>query len=313
MAPPNPSTILRNSSSLFRVLALSTKPDSIKLHNLTRTISTAPNPTHRIGGFNCRSSSRHFHAPRLNFTDKIGFQDVGRFGMANRQVGFDCFRVSSVSDAGLGGSGGGGGGGEGSSGDGCSGGGGGGEGSGKSWSLLSWYLAVLEKYPVLTKALTSAFLTFIGDVICQFVIDQASTLDVKRTFLFTLLGFALVGPTLHFWYLFLSKLVTVPGASGAFLRLILDQFIFSPIFIGVFLSTLLTLEGKSSQVVPKLQQWWQIGNVDTISVSELSICSSAIPGLWKDLINEVVLAANVIALVWNVILSFKAHKEVLVK
>ncbi|KAF5203896.1 Peroxisomal membrane (Mpv17/PMP22) family protein, partial [Thalictrum thalictroides] len=60
------------------------------------------------------------------------------------------------------------------------------------------YLAALEKYPVLTKALTSAILTFIGDLICQLLIDQVATLDVKRTFVFTLLGFVLVGPTLHF-------------------------------------------------------------------------------------------------------------------
>lgn len=32
------------------------------------------------------------------------------------------------------------------------------------------------------------------------------------------------------------------------------QFLFSPVFIGVFLSTLVTLEGRPSQVVPKLQQ-----------------------------------------------------------
>ena len=32
------------------------------------------------------------------------------------------------------------------------------------------------------------------------------------------------------------------------------QFLFSPTFIGVFLSTLVTLEGRPSQVVPKLQQ-----------------------------------------------------------
>ncbi|KAK9129068.1 hypothetical protein Syun_017865 [Stephania yunnanensis] len=174
---------------------------------------------------------------------------------------------------------------------------------------MARYLAVLEKYPVLTKAVTSAFLTFIGDVICQFAIDQASTLDAKRTFLFTFLGFALVGPTLHFWYLFLSKLVTVPGASGAFLRLILDQFIFSPIFIGVFLSTLLTLEGKSSQVVPKLQQEWFSSVVANwqLWIPFQFLNFRFVPQQFQ------VLAANVIALVWNVILSFKAHKEVLVK
>ncbi|KAJ0099526.1 hypothetical protein Patl1_21064 [Pistacia atlantica] len=76
-------------------------------------------------------------------------------------------------------------------------------------------------------------------------IDQVATLDLKRTFLFTLLGLVLVGPTLHFWYLYLSKLVTLPGASGAFLRLLLDQFIFSPIFIGVFLIYAANTGGKA--------------------------------------------------------------------
>nr|POE61112.1 pxmp2/4 family protein 4 [Quercus suber] len=90
----------------------------------------------------------------------------------------------------------------------------------------------------------------------ELVIDQVPSLDQKRTFLFTLLGLVLVGPTLHFWYLYLSKLVPLPGASGAFLRLLLDQFLFSPIFIGVFLATLVTLEGRPSQAIPKLQQEW---------------------------------------------------------
>jgi hypothetical protein len=35
---------------------------------------------------------------------------------------------------------------------------------------------------------------------------------------------------------------------------VLLQFLFSPIFIGVFLTTLVTLEGRPSQVIPKLQQ-----------------------------------------------------------
>lgn len=33
----------------------------------------------------------------------------------------------------------------------------------------------------------------------QFVIDQVTKLDLKRTFVFTSLGLVLVGPTLHFW------------------------------------------------------------------------------------------------------------------
>ncbi|OIT04730.1 PREDICTED: protein sym-1 [Nicotiana attenuata] len=217
------------------------------------------------------------------------------------------FQMSAVS--------GGGGSGYGGSGDGKSGGGDGGSdsgaggGGGSNWSLLAWYLSLLEKYPVWTKAVTSALLTLSGDLICQLWIDQVASVDVKRTFIFTLLGLVLVGPSLHFWYLYLSRLVTTPGASGAVMRLVLDQFLFAPIFVGVFLSSLVTLEGRSSQVIPKLQQEWFSSVLANwqLWIPFQFINFRFVPQQFQ------VLAANFIALVWNVILSYKAHKEVIVK
>ncbi|MED6204771.1 hypothetical protein PIB30_012008 [Stylosanthes scabra] len=190
------------------------------------------------------------------------------------------------------------------------GGGGGGDGShadgGDNRSILSWYLDSLEENPVSVKAITSAILTLIGDLTCQLVIDQAHSLDLKRTFIFTLLGFALVGPTLHFWYLYLSKLITIPGASGALLRLVIDQFLFSPTFIAVFLATLVTLERGPSQAIPKLKQEWFSSVVANwqLWIPFQFLNFRFVPQQFQ------VLAANVIALVWNVILSFKAHKVV---
>nr|XP_048321803.1 protein sym-1 isoform X2 [Ziziphus jujuba var. spinosa] len=220
----------------------------------------------------CRSSSS-----LLNYGQGTAYKDFNCSGIEWGRLVRGRFLLSAAASDG-GSAGAAGGGGYGGSGDGDN--GSGSDGGENNWSLLSWYLALLARYPVSIKALTSAFLTLIGDLICQIWIDQAPSPDLKRTFLFTLLGLILVGPTLHFWYLYLSKLVKLPGASGAFLRLLLDQFLFSPIFIGVFLSTLMTLEGRASQIVPKLQQFQ-------------------------------VLAANFVALIWNVILSFKAHREVL--
>ncbi|KAF2578230.1 hypothetical protein F2Q68_00000686 [Brassica cretica] len=110
-------------------------------------------------------------------------------------------------------------------------------------------------------------------------------------------------------YLYLSKVVTASGLSGAVLRLLLDQFVFAPIFVGVFLSAVVTLEGKPSHVIPKLKQEW----------------TGAVVANWQLWIpfqflnfrfvpqNFQVLASNVVALAWNVILSFKAHKEVVAK
>ncbi|CAA7059110.1 unnamed protein product [Microthlaspi erraticum] len=252
----------------------------------------------------------------VSFGYKNGSLNCGRINWSGRPgTGFGHLgRVSSVSggssgdSGGIGGSGGGGGGG---GGDG-SGGGGGGEGSegnGNKWSFLSWYLALLSNYPVLTKSVTSALLTLIGDLICQLTINKTSSLDKKRTLTFTILGLGLVGPALHFWYLYLSKVVTASGLSGAVLRLLLDQFLFAPVFVGVFLSAVVTLEGKPSNVIPKLKQEW-IGAV-------LANWQLWIPFQFLNFRfvpqNFQVLASNVVALAWNVILSFKAHKEVVPK
>ncbi|KAK9725933.1 hypothetical protein RND81_05G178500 [Saponaria officinalis] len=230
----------------------------------------------------------------------------GFLGFSNGQIDKGCARISAVSGDGSGGySGGSGGGGFGGSGD-----DGGSDGGGNSnWGLLSWYMDLLVKFPVLTKAVTSALLTLVGDLICQLVIDKVPTLDYKRTFTFTFLGLALVGPTLHYWYLYLSKLVTMPGTSGAFLRLFLDQFCFAPIFIGVFLSTLMTLEGRPSQVIPKLQQEWFSSVLANwqLWIPFQFLNFRFVPQQFQ------VLASNFVALVWNVILSFKAHKEVVQK
>lgn len=305
---PNPVTICRKTPHLFRFMSYSVKP-------ISRFCNQAKIPPHpfQIGGFkSCSSSSC---SQPLRYSRRALFKDTGCTGTFYGLLSRDYFRVSAVSDGGSGGfgaSGGGNLGGKGGSGSGS--GGGGGEGvdggsGGSKWSLLSWYLSLLEKYPVLTKGVTSALLTLIGDLICQVTIDQVPSLDLKRTFLFTLLGLVLVGPTLHFWYLYLSRLVTLTGASGAFLRLLLDQFVFSPIFIGVFLSTLLTLEGRPSEVVPKLQQEWFSAVLANwqLWIPFQFLNFRFVPQQFQ------VLAANVVALAWNVILSYKAHKEVLPK
>ncbi|PVH61355.1 hypothetical protein PAHAL_3G016800 [Panicum hallii] len=182
--------------------------------------------------------------------------------------------------------------------------------SAKDWRFyLAWYLMSLDKNPIATKAVTSAVLTLAGDLICQLVIDRVPELDLRRTFVFTFLGLALVGPTLHVWYLYLSKLVTISGASGAIARLILDQFIFSPIFIGIFMSLLVTLEGKPSLVVPKLKQEWLSSVLANwqLWIPFQFLNFYFVPQKFQ------VLAANFVALAWNVILSFKAHKEVIAK
>ena len=71
-------------------------------------------------------------------------------------------------------------------------------------------------------------------------------LDTKRTFNFTILGFALVGPILHVWYGLLARHVTSSSLLlTSIKRTILDQTICAPLFLPTFMISLMILEGKS--------------------------------------------------------------------
>lgn len=192
-------------------------------------------------------------------------------------------------------------------------GGGGGHFGGSGGSPMGWiggiwaaYLKQLDTRPLITKMWTSGVLNGFGDVASQLGIERETPFDTKRFCIFTFLGIALVGPVLHQWYGILSRVFPAPGFASAIKSLALDQFLFAPMFCGLFLSSLLTLEGKPREIPGKLKQ-------DLVAVVVMN---------WKIWIpaqlfnfsvvppNLRVLCANITALVWNTYLSFASHLAV---
>ena len=165
--------------------------------------------------------------------------------------------------------------------------------------------------PLLTKCFTSGVLNVFGDVFAQFMFEDAARngCDWRRAGVFALLGFALVGPCLHFWYSSLSKIVAATGAVGnasAGVSLALDQLVFAPTFLAVFIASLFTVEGNASAVPAKLRQDWASTVVTNwkIWVPFQFLNFRFVP------VNLQVLAANVIALAWNTYMSWVSHKPV---
>ncbi|CAI5534757.1 unnamed protein product, partial [Closterium sp. Naga37s-1] len=156
------------------------------------------------------------------------------------------------------------------------------------------------------KAGTSMLLNLLGDLFCQLVVEGGHGVDARRAATISLLGLLLVGPTLHVWYSLLFRVVSVQGTPGTLIRLALDQLLFSPLFIATFFSSLLTLEGRPSAIPDVLKQEW----------------AKAVVANWKVWIpfqflnfrfvplHLQVAASNVIALLWNVYLSFASHRGV---
>ena len=65
---------------------------------------------------------------------------------------------------------------------------------------------------------------------------------------FFILGTCLVCPCVRSWYLVLERIVKFPGTKGALAKVVLDQGLFAPAFLSVFVTAASTLQGLSLQV-----------------------------------------------------------------
>ena len=157
------------------------------------------------------------------------------------------------------------------------------------------------------KLATTAFLNWAGDLLCQLTLEDGP-FNYRRSATFTFLGFALVAPCLHFWYLNLSKIVGGLGLSSnaaAFVSVLCDQLVFSPLFIATFLTSLTCLEGRPSEIIPRLKQTW----VDSVVLNwKIWVPAQAVNFRFVPQ-NYQVLFANLVAVVWNTGLSFVANKK----
>ncbi|GIL88241.1 hypothetical protein Vretimale_14125 [Volvox reticuliferus] len=176
---------------------------------------------------------------------------------------------------------------------------------GGSAGLWAWYMNCLESAPLLTKAITCALLNALGDIFCQLFIE-AGKWDIRRTATFTFMGLAVVGPTLHYWYMLLNTLVRAGGTAGATIQLLLDQGVFAPVFLATFISILFVIEGKPHLIKPKLEQ----DLLETVKVNWVLWIPAQYLNFRFVPPNLQVLTANVVALAWNTYMSFQSHKAI---
>ena len=175
-------------------------------------------------------------------------------------------------------------------------------------SIAAWYVSKLETHPLITKALTSGFITLAGDCVCQMVIEGGN-FDAFRAFRFFVTGTVLVGPVLHYWYGFLfRRFPPSAGMSSTLSRLACDQLLFAPSFIPAFLGFAFALEGGATKLIHDLPNTLQAewGNMIVTNwglwVPAQFINFNFIPGPYQ------VLFSNCVGVAWNTYLSWKANQ-----
>ncbi|KAL5414292.1 Protein required for ethanol metabolism [Paraphaeosphaeria minitans] len=167
--------------------------------------------------------------------------------------------------------------------------------------MFRWYQAKLKKAPLLTQSITTAVLFATGDVIAQQAVERKGLdkHELARTGRMFAYGGIIFGPVATKWYTFLANRVSLSTTNRTIAaRVAADQFVFAPINMTCFLSSMAYFEGSS--VKDKLNKAWVPGMTNNFLLWP-----------WVQAVNfkfvpleHRVLVVNFVALGWNCYLSY---------
>ncbi|KAM4058103.1 peroxisomal protein [Hirsutella rhossiliensis] len=168
-------------------------------------------------------------------------------------------------------------------------------------SLFRWYNGKLASRPLLTQSVTTAVLFATGDITAQQLVDKRGIKghDLTRTGRMALYGGFVFGPVATTWFGFLARRVNFSNRRIETLaRVACDQTLFAPVMIGVFLSSMATMEGASPK--ERLQRtWWPALQTNWMVWPFVQIVNFTFLPL-----QHRVLFANIISIGWNCYLSW---------
>lgn len=204
----------------------------------------------------CRSTPAVTMSLRLPGGGRSGLGGLfgGLFGRNSARSGFGSGGGFGMGSGGRMGSGGG----KGRSGDGAA---GSSDGGNIFTAMWSGYNASLDKNPIFTKALTSLVGFFLGDLLAQkFLGEKGTELDMARLARMASFGFLIHGPTGHYFYSALDRLIVGKSAVKVASKVAIDQVLWAPVFTALFFTYLGVTERKSKdEIIKKIKDDTWIG------------------------------------------------------
>ncbi|KAL1546864.1 PXMP2/4 family protein 4-like [Salvia divinorum] len=122
--------------------------------------------------------------------------------------------------------------------------------SGSSMGLLSWYLGMLESRPILTKSLSSGLIYAAADTTSQlFTMDPNGTWDPIRTLRITGFGLFMLGPSQHYWFNFVARVLPNRDLISTLKKLAMGQIAYAPLINGIFFSYNAAAQGENGNEI----------------------------------------------------------------
>ncbi|KAL2513458.1 Peroxisomal membrane 22 kDa (Mpv17/PMP22) family protein [Forsythia ovata] len=121
---------------------------------------------------------------------------------------------------------------------------------------VSWYLSMIKSRPIVTKSITSALIYSAADFSSQSIVEKSSEgYDFVRTLRMAGYGMLILGPSLHYWFNFVSRVFPKRDLPSTFKKMALGQTVYGPTMTAIFFSVNAALQGESgSEIVARLKR-----------------------------------------------------------
>ncbi|EYU37589.1 hypothetical protein ABFS82_02G042200 [Erythranthe guttata] len=122
--------------------------------------------------------------------------------------------------------------------------------------LVGWYLRMLKTRPVSTKSITSSLIYAAADVSSQTIVGESiEKYNLVRTLRMAGYGLLILGPSVHFWYNFMSRVFPKRDLLSTFKKIALGQTVYGPSMTVIFLSVNASFQGESgAEIVARLNR-----------------------------------------------------------
>ncbi|KAG6652573.1 PXMP2/4 family protein 4-like isoform X2 [Carya illinoinensis] len=122
--------------------------------------------------------------------------------------------------------------------------------------FVGWYWGMVKSWPVLTKSVTSALIYAAADLSSQTLsLPSTETFDFVRTLRMAGYGMLILGPSLHFWFNFMSKLFPKRDLFSTLKKMVMGQALYGPTMTAVFFSVNACFQGENiAEIVARLKR-----------------------------------------------------------
>ncbi|XXG63896.1 hypothetical protein AAC387_Pa05g1985 [Persea americana] len=128
--------------------------------------------------------------------------------------------------------------------------------SSRKTGFVTWYLGMIEARPVITKAITAGAIFTCADVSSQMLtLMPSDSFDPIRTLRMAAFGMLFSGPSLHFWFNFISRILPKTDIFSTLKKMLMGQTIYGPIMNSSFFSVNASLQGETAaEIVARLKR-----------------------------------------------------------